>query len=266
MYKKITAISIAVTAAIFINIVGTGEYITYQNSRENNNLNSDQEQSQSKDDKDIQLGKLNINTEISEFIKNNPKLILDTLNDYYQQREQEKNKLAELSVKDVSEKYSRNHLVPSFGNMSSDNTIVIFTDYNCGYCKKLGNEIDSLLATNKDVKIIISELPILSAKSQYFAKVAQAVWLTYPAKYEEFHKEVLKINNGDENALGAIFKRLNMEFAAVKLQFNSAEDQIKSNHQIAQQLQINGTPALIVNGQLIKGYIDKNKINSLLKG
>ena len=271
MNKKIATIALAISAALLINIVGTGEYVANKIDSEKTVIKNERVEKSLDEDTNIavpvaKVNDININDEIKSFIKNNPKLILDTINSYYAEQEKEKARLASLSAKDIENQYERNHLVPTFGDPTSDNTIVILSDYNCGYCKQLGNEVESLLATNKDVKIIISELPILSAKSQYFAKVAQAVWLTYPAKYEAFHAELLKINNNDENALGGIFNRLDIEFAAVQSQFENAENQIKNNHQLAQQLQIDGTPALIVNGQLIKGYIDKNKINSLLQG
>ena len=51
---------------------------------------------------------------------------------------------------------------PVMGNKDAPVTIVEFFDYNCGFCRRAMDDMNFLLATEKDVKFVMKELPILA--------------------------------------------------------------------------------------------------------
>src|SRR5215218_4653927 len=60
------------------------------------------------------------------------------------------------------------------GNPKGKITVVEFFDYNCGYCKKAIPEVEKLIQSDKDVRVVIKEFPILGPGSVFAAKAALA--------------------------------------------------------------------------------------------
>lgn len=50
---------------------------------------------------------------------------------------------------------------PVIGNPNGSVTVVEFFDYRCGYCKSIAPEVLALLDSEKDVRFVFKELPIL---------------------------------------------------------------------------------------------------------
>ena len=53
-------------------------------------------------------------------------------------------------------------------------TIYEFSDYNCGYCKRIFADLQSVLSEQSDVKLVVKEFPILAESSVVAAKAAIA--------------------------------------------------------------------------------------------
>ena len=51
------------------------------------------------------------------------------------------------------------------GNKNGETIIIEFFDYNCGYCKRSFPELMELISENKDIKVILKELPVLGESS-----------------------------------------------------------------------------------------------------
>ena len=63
---------------------------------------------------------------------------------------------------------------PFIGNPDASIVIYEFSDYNCGYCKRVFAPIQQLLAEDDDVKLVLKEFPILSQTSMLAAQAAVA--------------------------------------------------------------------------------------------
>ena len=61
------------------------------------------------------------------------------------------------------------------GNLEGDITLVEFIDYRCGYCKKAFQDLNELLETDGNVRMILKELPILGEASVVASRFAIAV-------------------------------------------------------------------------------------------
>lgn len=143
------------------------------------------------------------------------------------------------------------------GNPDGKITLVEFFDYNCGYCKRAAADLDKLMKSNKDLRVVLRDFPILSSGSLEAALVALAAHNQFTGdKYWEFHRRLLGSRTavGKEQALavaqamGADMDRLKADAADPKTR--AAIQQSLSD---AQALALNGTPSYVVGDEAIVG-------------
>ena len=74
------------------------------------------------------------------------------------------------------EMLSDHSMDPVMGNPEGDVIVYEFFDYNCGYCKSAFNTVIKALDYDKNTKLVLKELPILSQTSinaSFFALAAK---------------------------------------------------------------------------------------------
>ena len=71
------------------------------------------------------------------------------------------------------------------GNPQGKITLVEFSDFACGFCRRSVADVEALVAANPDLKVVIRELPILSPASADAAKMGLAA--AEQGKYAAFH-------------------------------------------------------------------------------
>ena len=142
------------------------------------------------------------------------------------------------------------------GNPKGDVTIVEFMDYNCGWCKKSMTEVQALVEKDKNLKVIFKEFPIFGEHSEYAARGALAAakqgkyWPLHVAMFShegQVTKEVV-----DQLAMA---QGLDMTKFKKDLTDQTVIDTIAANYDLAKSLQLNGTPAFIVDTQVVPGYL-----------
>lgn len=143
------------------------------------------------------------------------------------------------------------------GNPEGDVTLVELYDYNCGYCRKSVPDIATLLAEDKNLRIIFKEFPILSQDSMDAARIAVAVSRT-DADYWQFHTELFS-GRGKATAESALDVAKGMGLNPVELQLDAqtqeVADIIQKSYAIAEALDITGTPAYILGDEIIAGAV-----------
>lgn len=144
------------------------------------------------------------------------------------------------------------------GNPNGKVTLVEFIDYNCGYCKRALADTKAMLDSDKDVRMVLKEFPILSAGSVEAARVASAVNAVAPDKYQAFHFQLLgDRGQADEaKALDAAVK-VGVDLDSVKKAMGDSKvaEGIQENYKIAQKLGISGTPTYILGDEVVFGAI-----------
>lgn len=141
---------------------------------------------------------------------------------------------------------------PSLGSPDAKNVVVEFYDYNCHYCKDVDSNIDSL-AKKDNVRVVLIDYPILGDSSYDAAKITLAVFNHYPDKYLEFHHKVM----GSYKSKEQILKLAQDMGVSEKLDAdtNPLYDQvIEADRNLANSLDVHGTPEFIVNGIFVGGY------------
>lgn len=193
---------------------------------------------------------------IKQYILNNPEVIVESLTRYQQQ-------MSEISDEEVAKQLSamekdvyQNPNSPVFGNPKGKTVIVEFFDYNCGFCKKMVPDLVRLTEENKDIKVILKELPVLGDSSRYTALAALVVHDIAPKKYFAFHSALMS-HDGPQNEeslrMAAQKADVDANTIILKMKDKKYSDILNKNEDIARALKINGTPSFIVNGKMVRG-------------
>jgi protein-disulfide isomerase len=150
---------------------------------------------------------------------------------------------------------------PVLGNPEGDVTVVEFFDYNCPYCKRAMPEIDALLAEDGNIRLVLSEWPILSEGSAIAARAALAA--RKQGKYAELHNALMGMRGqvGRQSVLRIAGEvGLDVEQLKVDMQSPEVEEHIATSLRLAEALGFNGTPSFVVGDQLIPGFVEKAQL------
>jgi protein-disulfide isomerase len=192
---------------------------------------------------------------MKEYLQQNPELVYEALMNYQQKKQEEMTKAAEVAVTEKKEDLTHKDL-PSAGNPDGDVVITEFYDYNCGYCKKAFDDVQKTLEADKNVRVVFKELPILGPTSEVAARWSMAAHKQ--GKFFAFHSAMMTHTGQiDEAALEKAAKDAGLDVAKMKTDVDSEDvkAEVAKSRELAQALQIQGTPAFVINGKLYKGYL-----------
>ena len=256
-FKKILLFIIIISFFYFIYFY----YSTY--TQQNNTIQNSNDLIVSQNNQSLKLNELE--PLIKKIISENPELILDTVKKY--QIEQSKIEKAQLANKNKELiqklKSYENNMFIGFNN--ADTTIYEFVDYNCGYCQKFHDVLLELIANNKNLRVEIIQLPILSDFSLDLAKITMASILT--GDFEKVHNYLYSSERRSD--LQEIFADLflrGINIKSIKENMNSVQitNKIMEHKALADLFRLNGTPSLIIGNEIVPGYIDLPKLMEIM--
>ena len=91
----------------------------------------------------------------------------------------------------------------SLGAKNPDVTLVEFFDYNCAFCRRTARDIRPLLASEKDLRVVLVNYAVLGLPSVLATRVALAFSRQKASRYLDFH-EAMFARNGTRDAEMAI--------------------------------------------------------------
>ncbi|MCE3237519.1 MAG: dsbA 1 [Gammaproteobacteria bacterium] len=192
-----------------------------------------------------------IETAVHDFIIKNPEVVIQSLQGYQQKQMADQTKKFEQIQKNTP-KYA-NQLFheaadPIGGNPNGAVTLVEFFDYQCPHCIDMTATIEKIVKTNPNLKIVLKEFPIRGAMSELATRAALAA--QKQGKYFELHTALMgsKIEPLTENTIYDLARSagLNVDKLKVDMKDKSVDQQIKTNYQLAKDLQIMFTPVLFI--------------------
>lgn len=217
---------------------------------------------------DAPLTRVEVEKIVRETLQKNPELVYDALMDVQKKHYEDEQKQKSASLKSYGKQLYNDAADPVIGNPKGNTTIVEFFDYNCGYCKHLFPTLTQLIKDDKEVRIVLKEFPILGASSMAAAQAALAVHRIAPNKYFDFHSELMTGNGAlDEARFMAAAKKLGIDEAKLKAEIAKPDvaAQIAKNNTLGKAVGIGGTPAVVVNEELIPGAVDLNTLKAKIK-
>jgi protein-disulfide isomerase len=194
---------------------------------------------------------------VREYINRNPEIIVEALQAAEAKLKTDEASRAKQALSEREKDIYADPATPVIGNPKGDVTLVEFFDYRCPYCKQVHPALLALLGEDKQLRVVLKEFPILGKESVFASRAALAS--IRQDKYEPFHNALMALHGqlSDEvvmktaASVGLDVDRLKTDMARPEI-----EAQIKSTYELAQALEVHGTPAFVVGGELIPGAVD----------
>lgn len=211
--------------------------------------------------------KRKIEAVVEDFILKNPEILMRAIQTYQARIQAEERKKAKRDLANLSTELNFNPGSPVIGNPKGDITIVEFFDYRCGYCKQVFPTIQTLLKEDGNIRYVLKELPILGPESLFASQAALAVWDTTPEKYQSFHGALMASRGNLSSAkIFTIAENLALDRNTLNksMKNKSINDELSKNIELSERLNINGTPAFIIGGQLYPGALSMDEIKKII--
>lgn len=142
------------------------------------------------------------------------------------------------------------------GAEKGDVTLVMFTDYACGYCRTSLPDIDRLIAGDPRLKVVWREIPILGPGSEIAAKASLAA--AQQGAYREFHERMFASGVPDGNKVSTVLRgmKLDLRRAQRDIYGPAVMSELKNNLDLAARIDdAPATPTFVINGQMLKGAV-----------
>lgn len=205
---------------------------------------------------------------IRSYLLENPGVLMEAIAVLEDRNQQNQAASDQKILRDQADKIYSNPNDWAGGNLQGNLTVVEFIDYRCGYCRKAYNEVEQLVETDGNLRIVIKEFPILGADSLASSKFAIAARrLGGDTAYKGAHDALIELQGpADDAALTEIAYYLGLDMQAVRAEMDSdaVAAIIRENHELASALQINGTPTFIVRESLVRGYLPLDAMRSVV--
>ncbi len=195
-----------------------------------------------------------INKLVRQYILDHPEIILEAV----QALEQRKQAAADTKRSDTIEQnyqdLAHNPQSPVIGNPDGDVVVVEFFDYNCGYCRKMTEDMFDLVKDDGKIRYVLKELPIFGEGSRFAAKAALAA--AQQGKYREFHYALMTAGvTIDESSARAIAQSVGLDLARLETDMldPALDQELDRNYELAHALGVEGTPALLIGRSFVPG-------------
>ncbi|WP_412504853.1 DsbA family protein [Roseovarius sp. SYSU LYC5161] len=145
------------------------------------------------------------------------------------------------------------------GNPDGDVTLVEFLDYRCGYCRRAFPEVAELVESDGNIRLIIKEFPILGEQSTMASRFAIATkQIAGDDAYKALHDTLMTFRGEiSETALRRVSDTLGLDAEAILAHMDSDDVSrvITANRQLAQRLNLSGTPSFVMEDRMLRGYV-----------
>lgn len=144
------------------------------------------------------------------------------------------------------------------GNPEGDVTVIEFTDYRCGFCRRAHPEVMELLESDGNIRFIVKEFPILGEASLVSSRFAIATLIVAGDEaYKAVHDALIALEGNPGNGpLRRIAETLGLDAEAIMAEMGSDEvtRRITETRELALAMNINGTPSFVFGDQMVRGY------------
>jgi protein-disulfide isomerase len=208
-----------------------------------------------------------IESVIRDYLERNPEVVQKALATLQQREAEAQQKRQQEAIAAHAKELYEDKASPVGGNPKGSVTLVEFFDYSCPHCKHSEPAVKSALeqeGAGGALRVVYKELPILGPGSLYAARAALAA--QKQGKYAAFHSALMDSPAIDEPTVQQIAKDAGIDVARMLKDMDGPDitQAIEANSRLAADLDIQGTPAFIIGGQLLPGGVDSNMLSALI--
>jgi protein-disulfide isomerase len=201
---------------------------------------------------------------VRDYLMREPEIIYEALQELQRREtaaEAERRKIALTAKKDD---LFHSAASPVGGNPEGDVTLVEFFDYRCGYCRRVVGSLRALVDQDEDLRVVFKEFPILGEDSVRAARAALAAerqGLYMPLHFALMETDDLSMDGIMQAAAGV---GLDTGQLAADMESPEVQAEIAATYALARDLGIEGTPAFVVDDELIPGAVSQERLAALI--
>lgn len=202
---------------------------------------------------------------LRDALKQDPSILRDALVALEQADTRDRAGALRAAIAENAEALFRNPEDPVKGNPQGAVTVVEFFDARCGYCKQLHPTMEQLLRRQRDVKLVLKDLPILGPNSLLASRALLAA--QRQGKYAELYDALLKLREEPaEPVLRREAERAGLDWTRLRREMDDPAigRRLEANTRLAGLLRIEGTPALVIGDTLVPGAVDLASLERLV--
>jgi protein-disulfide isomerase len=168
--------------------------------------------------------------------------------------------------------------LPAMGPANSKVTLVIFSDFQCPYCRQLGQSIRQNLpsAFPKDVQVLFADFPLESKHpwARAAAEASHCLGDGHPEVFWAFHDWIF-VHQGEIDNEGKNLREKLLLFASGQsvdaahlttcLDSHATAQEVTASEQKAYLLGVQQTPTLFVDGRKVEGALPWPNIENLIR-
>ena len=207
--------------------------------------------------------------QVRDYLLENPQVIMEAVN-ALENRQAEQQAVADQQiVADNADALFRDGFSYVGGNPDGVITIVEFSDYRCGYCRRAFPEVEELIESDGNIRFIMKEFPILGEDSVTSSRFAIATLMEEGDEaYKAVHDALITLEGEpSEQVLRRLADTLGLDAEAIIARMSDEEvtRRIQETRELATRLQINGTPSFVFGDQMLRGYVPLDGMRQLVE-
>ncbi len=208
--------------------------------------------------------------EVKAYLLENPEVLVEAM-DILQGREEQAAADRDLQMLSENKDIIFNDAASwAGGNLNGDITVVEFVDYRCGYCKKAHDEVAELIKSDGNIRFVLKEFPILGEESLTASQFAISVLQLHGDDlYKQVHDTLIALRGSpDAETLQRVATDLGLDPAPILQRMSAPEVMavIKANHELADKMEITGTPTFVIDQTMVRGYVPLDGMRQIVAG
>lgn len=166
------------------------------------------------------------------------------------------------------EMFLEDEVAPRVQPAAFDTTIVMYTDYQCPYCRQAHVALQQLVAEDKKVRILYRDWPIFGRASEQAARLAIAS--KWQSRHTEFHDALMRTPGKlSDETIRAAAKKAGVDWARLQTDLKTHGSEIEAllqrNDVQANSLGLDGTPGFIIGETLVPGGIELAGLRDMVR-
>ena len=214
----------------------------------------------------------NLEKQVLQIIRNNPEVILDSVQAYQRKQQQAQQKETQKARQTFLKELKNNPskiigASPSTGAADAKIILIEFSDFQCPFCRKAHVTIKQFMDKNGDkVKLVYKHLPLAQIHPQAIPAAEASIAAQQQGKFWEYHDALFEnqARLGEELYL-EIAKDLNLDLDRFKGDRKKARKTLEQDLALARKLLVNGTPTFFMNEETFAGAVSLSDLEQALE-
>jgi protein-disulfide isomerase len=194
---------------------------------------------------------------LRDALRTDPSILRDAVAALQQDEQRRQAAAATSAITGAAAELAQNPQDPVAGNPAGDVTVVEFYDPRCPYCRRMLPTLTQFLAAEPGVRLVLKDLPILGPASQLECRALLAA--QRQDGYLRLQAALMQAPpDATEDSVRDAAGQSGLDWPRLRHDMDDPDiaRRLAANLALAQRLGIQGTPALVIGGQIIPGAVE----------